>query len=94
MPIEETLARIEGEIAAGDLGKARDRLHGLLSTYPADLMLRRKLGDVYWRLQYPEMAGRYWYLVEEKSPQMLEACDWSAVKGFFEDEVRRLMRTL
>jgi hypothetical protein len=30
----------------------------------------------------------------DEPPQMLEACDWSAVKGFFEDKVRRLMWTL
>ncbi|WP_315906895.1 DUF6584 family protein, partial [Priestia koreensis] len=30
----ETLAKIEQDIKSGDLGKARDRLHGLISTYP------------------------------------------------------------
>jgi hypothetical protein len=43
MPIDETLDKVASEIAAGDLGKARDRLHGLLNTYP-DLGLRRRLG--------------------------------------------------
>ena len=71
---ETTLARIEREVAAGNLGKARDRLHGLIATYPDDLTLRRRLGDVYWRLQYPAMAGRYWYLEEAKSPDMVQAC--------------------
>jgi hypothetical protein len=71
---ERTLARIERDLAEGDLGQARDRLHGLIVTYPDDLTLREKLGDVYWRLQYPAMAGRYWYLEEEKSPDMVRAC--------------------
>ena len=71
---EETLERIEKDIAAGDCGKARDRLHGLLTSYPQDLELRCKLGDVYWRLQYPAMAGRYWYLEEAKSATMTAAC--------------------
>ena len=71
---EETLRRIEREIAAGDCGKARDRLHGLLVTYPNDLALRRKLGDVYRQLHYPDMAGRYWYLEEDKTPDMAQAC--------------------
>ena len=62
MPIEETWARIEDEIAARDLGKARDRLHGLLVTYPEDLAIRHRLGEVYWMLGHPAMAGRYWYL--------------------------------
>jgi hypothetical protein len=71
---ERTLSRIDAEIAAGDLGKARDRLHGLIATYPNALELRLKLGDVYWQLKYPAMAGRYWYLAEEKTPAMTEAC--------------------
>ncbi len=68
------LRRIEEDIAAGDYGKARDRLHGLLATYPNDLTLRRKLGDLYWQLRYPAMAGRYWYLEEQKTPDMVAAC--------------------
>jgi hypothetical protein len=74
MPLEKTLERIERDIAAGDYGKARDRLHGLIATYPDDFSLRRTLGDVYWQLQYPAMAGRYWYLEEKKSPDMVTAC--------------------
>ena len=34
MSKDRTLERIESEIVAGDLGKARDRLHGLMRTYP------------------------------------------------------------
>ena len=74
MPIQQTLAKIEREIAAGDYGTARDRLHGLIATYPNDLTLRRKLGQVYWHLQYPAMAGRYWYLEADPTPDMAAAC--------------------
>jgi hypothetical protein len=75
MPIEETLKKVESDIAAGDYGRARDRLHGLLATYPDDLALRRRLGDIYWKLQYPAMAGRYWYLEKDKTPAMAAACE-------------------
>ncbi|MCI0765026.1 DUF6584 family protein [Bacillus sp. TL12] len=71
---EKTLIRIEKDIENHDLGKARDRLHGLIQAYPEDLSLRKKLGDIYFRLQYPTMAGRYWYLEENKTPEMLQAC--------------------
>jgi hypothetical protein len=71
---EETLSRIQADIASSDLGKARDRLHGLIATYPDDLALRLRLGQVYWELRYPSMAGRYWYLEEEKTPDMTAAC--------------------
>ena len=71
---QETLRRIEREIDAGDWGKARVRLHGLLVTYPNDLALRRRLGEVYWQLHYPAMAGRYWYLKEDRTLEMDQAC--------------------
>ncbi|MBJ7986641.1 DUF6584 family protein [Bacillus cereus] len=71
---EKTLKRIEKDIENNNLGKARDRLHGLIATYPNELALRKKLGDIYFTLQYPEMAGRYWYLEKEKTDVMHAAC--------------------
>ncbi|MEI4799754.1 DUF6584 family protein [Bacillus sp. NPDC077411] len=71
---KKTLKKIENDITNNDLGKARDRLHGLISTYPNALDLRKKLGDVYYKLQHPAMAGRYWYLEEQKTSEMIEAC--------------------
>lgn len=37
--IAKTLKRIEEDIKNDDLGKARDRLHGLISTFPNELEL-------------------------------------------------------
>ncbi|MDM5426579.1 DUF6584 family protein [Bacillus mycoides] len=71
---KKTLKRIEKDIENNNLGKARDRLHGLIATYPNELALRKKLGDIYFTLQYPEMAGRYWYLEKEKTDVMHAAC--------------------
>ncbi|HEK9099041.1 TPA: DNA helicase [Bacillus pseudomycoides] len=71
---EKTLLKIEKDIENHDLGKARERLHGLIHSYPSDLSLRKKLGDIYFRLHYPTMAGRYWYLEENKTPEMIQAC--------------------
>ncbi|MCM3711852.1 DUF6584 family protein [Sporosarcina luteola] len=68
------LKRIEKDIENDDLGKARDRLHGLISAYPNELELRKMLGDIYFQLKYPAMAGRYWYLEKIKTPQMKKAC--------------------
>lgn len=70
----KTIKKIEEDIEKNDLGKARDRLHGLISTFPNELDLRRKLGDIYFALKYPSMAGRYWYLEKNKSPEMVKAC--------------------
>jgi hypothetical protein len=73
VPIK-TLKKVEEDIKNNDLGKARDRLHGLIATYPNEIKLRKKLGDIYWKLKYPSMAGRYWYLEESKTPEMIQAC--------------------
>ena len=75
MPIDATLLQVEKDIAGGDLGLARDRLHGLIASYPNRLELRPLLGDIYWQLQLPAMAGRYWYLVEDKLPHRQLARD-------------------
>ncbi len=64
MSLQQTLQRVERDIAAGNLGRARDRLHGLVWQYPDDLSLRERLAEVYWQLQFPSMAGCYWYLHE------------------------------
>lgn len=73
MSKESTLERVALDIQRGDLGKARQRLHGLIVTYPCDLSLRARLAEVYWKLQYPSMAGRYWYLEEERTEEMRAA---------------------
>ncbi len=70
MSKETVLSRIEADLQRGDLGKARDRLHTLVYNYPSDMALRARLADVYHRLQFPAMAGRYWYLEEHRTPEM------------------------
>lgn len=65
----KALHKIQKGIGNNNVGKARDRLHGLISTYPNALQLRKQLGDIYYQLQNPAMAGRYWYLEEEKTAE-------------------------
>ena len=83
MPLAQTLERVREDIRTGDFGKACARLHGLIGSYPDNLDLRRQLGEVYWNLHMPAMAGRYWYLVENKDERMQAACKR------FEDEFRK-----
>lgn len=61
------------DIDAGRLGIARDRLASLVVTYPDELYIREKLGEVYHRLGYPVEAGRFWALVEDPTPEQAEA---------------------
>ena len=68
-----TLQRVIDDIAHKDLGKARDRLLGLLRAYPNDLVIRHILGRIYLELQYPQEAGRYLYLIDDQSDEVQKA---------------------
>ncbi|MEM8859865.1 MAG: DUF6584 family protein [Chloroflexota bacterium] len=70
---EQNIKQIETYIADGKLTDARDQLHNLLDAYPNNLDVRGKLGEVYWQLENPVMAGRYWFLIEATSPEMVAA---------------------
>lgn len=72
---KKTIETIELEIAEGKLGIARDRLQGLVRTYPENLQLRSRLGDVYWMLGYPREAGRFWFLDDPRDSNKQIAID-------------------
>ncbi|MBN2376711.1 MAG: hypothetical protein JXD22_09930 [Sedimentisphaerales bacterium] len=75
MSKDSTLKKVEYDISQGDFGKARDRLHSLIGTYSDDLSLRSELACIYAKLQYPVMAGRYWYLEENQTDEIKAACE-------------------
>ncbi|MFB9463434.1 DUF6584 family protein [Streptomyces cinereospinus] len=66
MPLEETLARVEADLTAGRVPVARQRLRGLVSSYPYDLTLRRRLAEVYRLYGDAAEAGRWTYLEEDR----------------------------
>lgn len=70
----DVLFNVQRDLAANDLGKARDRLLGLIGEYPNDLELRARLAKIYSLLRYPDRAGCYWYLEEKKTRRMKAAC--------------------
>ncbi|MDF2613806.1 MAG: hypothetical protein K0S71_1592 [Clostridia bacterium] len=74
MPLQDTLKKAKYDIENGNLGIARDRVNSLIYSYPNELSLRKMLGDIYWELRYPAMAGRFWYLEEHKTQNMISAC--------------------
>jgi len=47
VPVEQTLARVEAELARGDTAMAKQRLRGLIGSYPHRLDLRERLARVY-----------------------------------------------
>ncbi|TWP53998.1 hypothetical protein FKR81_00015 [Lentzea tibetensis] len=71
MPVEQTLHRIAEELRRGDLAnvlRARQRLAGLVGTYPHRLDLRARLAEVYRVLGDLPQAGRWDYLSETCDP--------------------------
>ncbi|MFF5158811.1 DUF6584 family protein [Streptomyces sp. NPDC000348] len=66
MPLTATLARVDADLAAGRVPVARQRLRGLVSSYPRDLTLRRRLAEVYRLYGEPAEAGRWMYLEEDR----------------------------
>ena len=82
MALQETLAKVHAEIDSGRLYQARERLHGLVRSYPDNHELRWLLGDIYWRLNYPAMAGRWWWLLPPERPEVSAAFKaWSDMCG-------------
>lgn len=73
--------RLQGELAeirrlldSGDVDAARDRMAGAPVNFTPLGDFARQVGDLYWDLGYPTLAGRYWYREAEKTPEMLAAC--------------------
>ncbi|WP_435279648.1 DUF6584 family protein [Streptomyces sp. 1222.5] len=66
MPLRETLARVDADLAAGRIPLARQRLRGLVSSFPDDLTLRRRLAGVYRLYGDAAEAGRWMYLEEDR----------------------------
>ncbi|MGW2618340.1 DUF6584 family protein [Streptomyces sp. NPDC001500] len=66
MPLNETLARVDADLAAGRVPVARQRLRGLISSFPYDLTLRRRLAEVYRLYGDAAEAGRWMFLEEDR----------------------------
>ncbi|MFC8362967.1 DUF6584 family protein [Streptomyces griseorubiginosus] len=67
MPLRETLARVDADLAAGRVPVARRRLRGLVSSFPRDLTLRRRLAEVYRLYGDAAEAGRWMFLEEDRT---------------------------
>jgi hypothetical protein len=69
MPLSETLARVDADLAAGRVPVARQRLRGLVASFPHDLTLRRRLAEVYRLYGDAAEAGRWMYLEEDRDAE-------------------------
>lgn len=67
------LTRVEHDLKNGRLWKARDRLFGLFSSYPASQEVLLLLGEVFYKMGDLPEAGRYWFLTERNDGLAQEA---------------------
>jgi hypothetical protein len=72
--LEADLAAIRIAIANGQAEDAARKMGAISLNISPGNRLAREIGDLYLELGFPAMAGRYWYLVESKSDQMIAAC--------------------
>ncbi|MDT0468116.1 DUF6584 family protein [Streptomyces gibsoniae] len=85
MPLTDTLARVDADLAAGRVPVARQRLRGLVSSFPDDLMVRRRLGEVYRLYGEPAEAGRWMYLEQDR-----DAAETSAFEARYSTAPQRM----
>ncbi|MDJ0465466.1 DUF6584 family protein [Streptomyces sp. H27-C3] len=69
MPLRETLAQVDADLAACRVPIARQRLRGLVSSFPYDLTLRRRVAEVYRLYGDAAEAGRWMYLEEDRNAE-------------------------
>lgn len=73
MTVEQTLARVEADLAVGDVAMARTRLTSLLQSLPRELAARERLAEVYRLEDNRVEAGRWSYLAAERIPEETQA---------------------
>ncbi|AXG80380.1 DUF6584 family protein [Streptomyces paludis] len=85
MALIRTLARADADLAAGRIPMARQRLRGLVASYPTDPAPRRALAEVYRLYDDPAEAGRWMYLEEDR-----DEAETAAFEARYEDPARRM----
>ncbi|MFG2557839.1 DUF6584 family protein [Streptomyces sp. NPDC048496] len=85
MALNETLARVDADLAAGRIPMARQRLRGLVSSYPHYPGLRLRLADIYRLYGDPAEAGRWTYLEDDR-----DSDEVAAFEERYSDPVRRM----
>jgi hypothetical protein len=66
MPVEDTLERVAADLAADRTGLARQRLRGLVASFPHRLDVRERLAELYRRDGDPVQAGRWSWLAADR----------------------------
>lgn len=70
---EKSLQEIGTLVSTGELQKARQQLAALSHRTLPGNRYSKEIGDLYAKLGCQAMAGRYWYLLEKPTEEMLSA---------------------
>lgn len=73
MPVDQTLSRVREDLAAGQTGRARQRLRGLVASFPDRVEFRSLLATTYRDDGQLAEAGRWSYLDPDADPNELAA---------------------
>lgn len=60
--------------------------------FPKEIFLREIIAEVYAKLDNPAMAGHYWYLVENKTPEIAAAR--SAFENKYDNDLMQIFHKL
>ena len=88
MSKEETLARVDADLARGHTFRAAQRLASLTAIHPDDLEVRTRRFDVNHRIGNFVEAGRWGYLTEEVDPHDIAAFERAFKRAW--DQLRAL----
>ena len=91
------LERARSELERGDVRTARERLKGLVATYPDDVVVRALLAQAYRLDGQPTEAGRWGYLIGsaatvEERLAFERHCAFGAAGRITESRLRHLLR--
>ena len=73
MDLEEKIGRVDNDLDKGLKKRAIDRLHGLIKTYPDELVFRTKLGHIYLDIGFKDNAGQFFILEQDRTNEMDKA---------------------
>jgi hypothetical protein len=72
--IDSDLSHIRSVFFEGLIDEATQKLAVVSSAFPPGSPHSKEIGDLFWELNFPAMAGRYWYFLNDKSDRMRSAC--------------------
>jgi hypothetical protein len=64
MNLKEKLVSIDKDIDSGLKFKSADRLRNLINQYPTELIIWKRLAELYYESGFYDAAGRYWVLTK------------------------------